>query len=154
MMRDISLILIVLMTILCPVEAQEKHNKWILGPSLGYQYQKASFLKASFWGLTDLGYANYLRMDAGTNMTWRNKSTYVLPELGVTYYLSAKGVWPFVKAEATPYTFTPKIGIGIFNVFEVGLGYGFALKDKEKLGTIKGGNFSLGLNLPLNYQLY
>lgn len=132
----------------------KEHNSWIWGPSIGYQYQKANFLKASFWGLTDVGYANYLRFDAGANMTWRNSKTYIIPELGATYYLGAKGVWPFVKAELTPYTVTPKIGVGLFNIVEVGVGYGMELGTKEQLGAIKGLNFSLGLSMPINYHLY
>ncbi|MFD2554003.1 protein kinase family protein [Sphingobacterium tabacisoli] len=138
------------------IRAQEKnvHNKWIWGPSLGYQYQKSNFLKASFWGLTDLGYANYLRVDGGANMTWKNRKTYVVPELGVTYYLGAKGAWPFIKGEVTPYTITPKVGVGLFNLVEFGVGYGFDLKVKEYFGPIKGVSFSLGLSLPLNYHLY
>lgn len=136
--------------------AQEKqeHNKWIWGPSLGYQYQKENFLKASFWGLTDLGYANYLRFDAGADMTWEKGKTHIIPELGVTYYLSAKAVWPFIKGEVTPYTITPKIGVGVFNLLELGAGYGFDIKTKEGLRPIEGFNFSVGLSLPLNYHLY
>lgn len=131
-----------------------KHSKWIFGPSLGYQYQKTSFIKASFWGLTDLGYANYLRVDGGANMTWEEGRAHAIPELGITYYLSAKGAWPFVKMEVSPYTVTPKVGVGIFNIFEVGAGYGFDLNTKRGLGPIKGFNISVGLSLPLNYHLY
>lgn len=147
------LFFITLIGTLDTVGAQEKHNRWIWGPSLGYQYQKSNFLKASFWGLKDLGYANYLRIDAGADITWKNKKTYVIPELGVTYYLGAKGLWPFAKAEVTLYTITPKIGLGVFNLFEVGVGYGFDLQAKEGLGVIKGLNFSAGFSLPLNFIL-
>lgn len=141
---------------LVKLKAQEgqSHNKWIFGPSLGYQYQKASFVKASFWALTDLGYANYLRFDGGANMTWKAGKTHAIPELGITYYLSAKAVWPFVKMEATPYTITPKVGVGIFNLFEVGAGYGVDLDTKQGLMPIKGFNISVGVSLPLNYHLY
>lgn len=155
-MKKVLGILITLTMGVVMLHAQEnkKHNKWIWGPSVGYQYQKASFLKASFWGLTDLGYANYLRFDAGTDLTWQNGKTHVIPELGITYYLGAKGVWPFVKGELTPYTITPKVGVGVFNIVEIGAGYGFDIKTKQNLEPIKGFNFSVGLSLPLNYHLY
>ena len=133
---------------------EENKSKWIIGPSIGYQYQDKHFVKASLWGLTDLGYANYLRFDAGANMTFADKKAHFIPELGVTYYLSAKGVWPLIKAEVTPYTLTPKLGFGIFNIVEVAAGYGFELKQKSNLPPIKGFNFSVGINIPFNYHLY
>lgn len=131
-----------------------KKSNWIFGPSVSYQHQEKNFLKASLWGLTDLGYANYLRFDGGANLTFHEKKAYVIPELGITYYLSAKGVWPFLKGEITPYTVTPKLGVGLFNILEVGAGYGFELKQKDNLPPIKGFNFSLGVSIPLNYHLY
>lgn len=152
-MRPIVVLLFVMLSF--GAEAQElKKSKWIIGPSIGYQYQENNFLKASFWGLTDLGYANYIRFDAGANMTFENKKAHFIPELGVTYYLGAKGVWPFLKTEITPYTITPKFGLGLFNILEVGAGYGFDLKTKAELAAIKGFNFSVGVSIPLNYHLY
>lgn len=137
------------------VNAQEiRKSKWILGPSIGYQHQEKSFLKASFWGLTDLGYANYIRFDAGANLTFQDKKAHIIPELGTTYYLSAKGIWPFIKAEITPYTITPKFGIGLFNIVELTAGYGFELQRKKNLVPIEGFSFGLNLSLPLNYHLY
>jgi hypothetical protein len=128
-------------------------SNWIIGPSIGYQHQEKSFLKASLWALKDIGYANYLRFDAGVNMTFQDKKAYFIPELGATYYLSAKGVWPFIKAELTPYTVTPKVGLGVFNILEAAIGYGFDIKQKDPLPPIKGFNFSMGLSIPLNYHL-
>ena len=146
--------LFILSTLYCFGQEPIKKSNWIIGPSIGYQYQEKSFLKASFWGLTDLGYANYLRFDAGANLTFEDKKAHVIPELGITYYLGAKGVWPFIKAEVTPYTVTPKLGIGLFNIIELGAGYGMKLKQKDNLPEIKGFNFSLGFSIPLNYHLY
>ena len=154
MMRHLLSSILLLFVCSTSLYAQDiKKSKWIIGPSLGYQYQQKHFVKASLWGLTDLGYANYLRFDAGADFTWNKGKTHIIPELGVTYYLSAKGIWPFIKTEVTHYTITPKVGIGLFNLVEVGAGYGFDLKTKENLPTIKGFNISLGLNLPLNYHL-
>lgn len=148
---------ILLITLLCfstCVRGQELvKSNWIVGPSIAYQYQGKNFLKASLWALKDVGYANYLRLDAGANMTFEDKKVYFIPEAGVTYYLSAKGIWPFIKGEITPFTITPKIGLGIFNILEAGVGYGFELSQREALPSIKGVNFSLGISIPLNYHL-
>ena len=137
------------------VHSQEiKKSKWIIGPSVAYQYQENNFLKAAVWALTDLGYANYLRFDAAADLTFEDKKAHIIPELGVTYYLDAKGVWPFIKGEFTPYTLTPKVGLGVFNIVELGMGYGFDIKQKENLPLIRGFNFSIGMSIPINYHLY
>ncbi|MCA5004015.1 hypothetical protein [Sphingobacterium bovistauri] len=144
-----------LLILSCFTFAQEiKKSNWIVGPSIGYQHQDKNFLKASFWALKDVGYANYLRFDVGANLTFQDKKAHIIPELGTTYYLSAKGVWPFIKGEVTPYTLTPKFGLGLFNIIEVAAGYGFELQQKKNLTPIKGFSFSLGVSLPLNYHLY
>jgi hypothetical protein len=148
------MIIVLLSLIVVSNRAQEvKKSKWIMGPSIGYQYQDISFLKASVWGLTDLGYANYVRFDAGANLAFQDKKAHIIPEVGITYYLGAKGVWPFIKTEITPYTVTPKFGLGLFNIVEVAAGYGFELQQKKNLVPIDGFNFSIGFSLPLNYHL-
>lgn len=128
-------------------------NKWVFGPTVSYQYQSRNFAKVSLWGLTDLNYADYLKVDAAANFTWQGGETHVIPELGLTYYLNTVAVWPFVKAEVTPYTVTPKVGVGLFNLMELGVGYGWSLQEKNNLGKIKGFNFSVGFSLPLSYSL-
>jgi hypothetical protein len=152
-MRIFTVLLFAMLSIFAKAQEVNK-SKWIIGPSIGYQYQDKHFVKASLWGLTDLGYANYLRFDAGANMTFADKKAHFIPELSVTYYLSAKGVWPLIKAEVTPYTLTPKLGFGIFNIVEFAAGYGFELKQKSNLPPIKGFNFSVGINIPFNYHLH
>lgn len=151
-MRLILLLLAISTFSLARAQDRSKSN-WIVGPTVVYQYQSNNFVKVSFWGLTDLGYADYLKIDAGADFTWKNKKTHVIPELGVTYYLNTVAVWPFVKAELTPYTITPKVGLGLFNIIELGVGYGWSFKDKKDLGPIQGFNISIGLSLPLNYNL-
>lgn len=151
LMRSIFTILFLFIFSCTYAQVPTHGNKWILGPTVSYQYQTKNFVKASVWGLTDLGYANYLKIDAGANFTWHEHKTYVIPEVGATYYLSSLFIWPYVKAEVTPYTVTPKVGLGLFNIVELGLGYGWSIQEKSNLGKIKGLNFSLGVSLPLNY---
>lgn len=124
---------------------------WIMGPSLTYQYQSKNFAKVSFWGLTDLSFGDYLKLDASANFTWHAKKTFVIPELGVTYFLNSLALWPYLKGELTPYTITPKVGASLFNVVDLGVGYGWSLQERKNLGNIEGFNISFGLSLPLNY---
>lgn len=126
---------------------------WALGASGAYQHQQVSMLKLGLWGLRDIGYANYLRLDAGVDLAFHEQEVHYIPELGVAYYLSAKGVWPAIKAELTPYTFTPKVSIGVFNILEFGLGYSVELKEKSGFLPLKGWNWSLGLSIPFNYHI-
>jgi len=128
-----------------------KGSSWIWGPSIGYQYQKGSFVKASGWGLFAPNDHQYIKIDAGANFTWMKKGTTVIPELGVTYYLSNAGIWHFVKAEITPYTFTPKVGISLMSILDIGLGYGININEKSNFKKIDGFTGSLSINVPLNF---
>ncbi|MFZ4862374.1 hypothetical protein ACL9RF_09320 [Sphingobacterium sp. Mn56C] len=125
---------------------------FIYGPSIGYQYQKTSFLKTSFYALTEVNSTDFLALNGGVNWTWQNRKTHVIPELALTYYYKPMLLWPSLKAEVTPYTLTPKVGIGIFNILEIAAGYGFELQQKKNLEPIKGFNFSVGLSVPLNFH--
>lgn len=127
---------------------------WIFGPSVGYQYQSGSFLKASGWGLYALNQSQYLKFDAGANFTWMMDKTTVIPEFGMTYYLNNVAVWPFLKGEITPYTATAKAGIGVFNLLEFAAGYGFDINTKKDFKPIDGFTFSVGVNIPLKFHLY
>jgi len=136
------------------VTAQERgENKWIWGPSIGWQYQNGNFLKASGWGLFAPNDRQYIKIDAGANFTWMRDQTTVIPELGLTYYLSNKLIFPFIKAEATPYTITPKVGIGLLSIIDLGLGYGFSMGTKDGFKPINGLTGSVSLNIPLNFHL-
>ncbi|MFD2969518.1 hypothetical protein [Sphingobacterium bambusae] len=136
------------------VTAQERAaDKWIWGPSIGWQYQSGNFLKASGWGLFAPNDRQYIKIDAGANFTWMRDQTTVIPELGLTYYLSNKLIFPFIKAEATPYTITPKVGIGLLSIIDLGLGYGFSMGTKDDFKPIKGLTGSVSLNIPLNFHL-
>lgn len=130
------------------------HNNWIFGPSIGYQYQSGSFLKASAWGLFAPNESQYMKIDAGANFTWMGGKTTVIPEVGFTYYVNDFVLLPFVKAELTPYTVTPKVGLSLFSLIDLGVGYGFDINTKKDFKQIKGVNLSLGINIPLNFHLY
>lgn len=130
------------------------HNNWIFGPSVGYQYQSGSFLKASAWGLFAPNESQYMKIDAGADITWMEGKTTVIPEVGFTYYVNDFILLPFVKTELTPYTVTPKVGLSLFSLIDLGVGYGFDFNTKKNFKEIKGVNLSLGVNIPLNFHLY
>ncbi|MFD1769182.1 hypothetical protein [Sphingobacterium suaedae] len=153
-MKKLYLFFIVLLNI-SPSLAQERSgNKWIWGPSVGWQYQSGNFLKASGWGLFAPNDRQYVKLDAGANFTWMRSQTTVIPEIGVTYYISNKLIFPFVKAEVTPYTLTPKLGIGLLSIIDLGLGYGFDIQTKDNFKPIQGVTGSISLNIPLNFHLH
>lgn len=134
------------------VQAQSpKKMGWIWGPSVGWQYQHGNFLKASGWGLFAPNDDQYMKINAGANFTWMQGKTTVIPEIGFTYYMSNRLLFPFIQAEVTPYTLTPKIGISILSVVDFGLGYGFDIKTKENFKPLKGITGSVTLNVPLNF---
>lgn len=154
MKKNIAILLFILFascsTLLAQVEVQPQKG-WIVGPAVSYQYQSKNMLKLSFWGLTDLGFMNYLKVDANADFAWKDSKTYVIPEIGVTYYMSPIIMWPYVKAEITPYTISPKVGVGVFNLLDVGVGYGWSLQERKGLGKIEGINVSVTASLPLNF---
>lgn len=134
-------------------QADVRPKTWAIGLSSGYQHQQVSMAKLGLWALKDLSYAEYLRFDGGVNFAFFQNETHYIPELGVAYYISAKGIWPSVKAELTPYTVTPKVAVGVFNILEFGVGYGLKIQDKKGLPSIDGLNISIGLSIPFNYYI-
>lgn len=154
MKRAFYLLLLLLSTSVQLNAQEQRANGWIFGPSLGYQYQSGSFLKASAWGLFAMNQSQYLKLDGGANFTWMMDKTTVIPEFGATYYLNNVAVWPFLKGEITPYTATAKAGIGVFNLLEFAAGYGFDINTKKDFKPIDGFTFSVGVNIPLKFHLY
>lgn len=153
-MKKYLIILVCLLTLVNVSNAQEKKAKgWIFGPSIGYQYQSGSFLKASAWTLFAPNQSQYIKFDAGANFTWMLDQTTVIPEFGVTYYLNNVAVWPFIKGEITPYTATAKAGISIFSMLELSAGYGFDINTKENFKPIDGFTIGVGINVPLKFHI-
>ncbi|MGJ1316708.1 hypothetical protein ACR78R_29400, partial [Sphingobacterium multivorum] len=62
--------------------------------------------------------------------------------------------FPFVKAELTPYTITPKVGASLFSIVDLGIGYGFDYNTKKNFKPIDGITVSVGVNIPLNFHIY
>lgn len=152
-MKKMMLLLCCCFTTMLAVAQNKSGNKWIWGPSIGWQYQSGNFLKAAGWGLFAPNDHQYMKVEAGANFTWMRNQTTVIPEVGFTYYLSDKLVFPFLKAEVNPYTVTPKIGIGLLSIIDLGLGYGFAMQTKEGFKPLQGITGSVSLNIPLNFHL-
>ncbi|MGJ1263073.1 hypothetical protein [Sphingobacterium spiritivorum] len=139
-----------LLLLLAPDALQAQKNKWIWGPSVGYQYQSGNFLKVSGWNLFALNSKEYIKADAGADFTWMMDKTTVIPELGFTYYRGKDVVWSALKAEVTPYTFTPKIGIGLICLVDIAVGYGFDLRTKSQFKPVRGFTTSVNFNIPFN----
>ena len=156
-LRTLSLFIILSLVVsfsMAQEQPWKQHNKWIWGPSVGYQYQSGNFLKVSGWGLFAPNDFQYMKIDAGANFSWMEGKTTVIPELGFTYYLNDFVLFPFVKAELTPYTITPKIGASLFSIVDLGVGYGFDYNTKKNFKPIDGITVSVGVNIPLNFHIY
>ncbi len=151
-MKKLGIWLIICCCSIGSIQAQNLQKLgWIWGPSVGWQYQSGNFLKASGWGLFAPNDHQYIKMNVGANFTWMQDKTTVIPELGFTYYLSNSLVFPFVQAEVTPYTLTPKVGMSILSVLDLGVGYGFEMNAKKDFKPLKGWTGSVTLNIPLNF---
>lgn len=125
----------------------------LIGPSMSYQYQKGSILKTGAYYATELNAGHILKVDATANFTWIQNQFAVVPELAVTYYTEMYYVGAFGRAEFTPYTISPKVGLTLFTFFEVDLGYGFPLATKTGYRPIKGFTTSIRFNIPFNMKL-
>lgn len=130
-----------------------EYPNWIFGSSIGWQYQKVNFMKVSGWTLFAPNQSQYVKIDVGANLSWMNSKTTVIPEIGATYYLSDKLLYPYVKAELNPYTLTPKIGFSIMSLLDIGVGYGFDVKTKKGIQTLNGFTTSISVNIPFNFHL-
>ncbi|WP_240904821.1 hypothetical protein [Sphingobacterium sp. SGR-19] len=151
-MKKLGIWLIICCCSIGSIQAQYSQKLgWIWGPSVGWQYQSGNFLKVSGWGLFAPNDHQYVKINAGADFTWMQNKTTVIPEVGFTYYLSNRIVFPFVQAEVTPYTLTPKAGISILSILDLGVGYGFDINTKKDFKPIKGLTGSVTLNIPLNF---
>lgn len=130
------------------IKVQAQDN--IYGPTISYQYQNGSVLKTGLYYATKITSKNFLKIDATANSTWTQKKYALIPELALTYYSDIYYFGLFSRAELTPYTVSPKVGITFITVFELDFGYGISINEKTDYRPIKGFNISLRLNLPLN----
>jgi len=132
-------------------------NEIIYGISLGYANQAGNFGKVGAFTEVSFGDAFFLKADVNANLTGMQNQFNVIPELGFTlYYLETEMLLlgAFVETEITPHTITPKIGLTAITFFDIGFGYGFEFNQKENFKSLKGFQFSVGLNIPLNFNIY
>ncbi|MDM1347626.1 hypothetical protein HX071_14995 [Myroides marinus] len=127
---------------------QAQNSLW--GPSVSYQYQKGSIVKVGGYYATEINNTNILKIDATANFTWTQGKYAVIPEVAVAYYSDMYYIGAFGRAEITPYTITPKVGLSLFTLFEVDLGYGLPIADKTDYRPIKGFTTSIRFNIPIN----
>ncbi len=122
----------------------------LYGLSVGYQNQSGNMGKIGAFLLTANDEASRAyKLDANLNIAHFRNKTLLIPEVGVSLYPYNYGIAiPFVKAEATPYSITPKVGVSLATFLELGLGYDFSINDNVK--PIKGINVSFNINIPLN----
>lgn len=141
--------LVVLLAIVSNLKAQDH----LIGPTLSYQFQKGSIIKTGAYFAFPFTGDHILRADATANFTWTQRKFAVIPEAAVTYYPQTYVLTPFVRAELTPYTFTPKVGVSLATLVDIDFGYGFSINEKKDYNPIKGFAVSLRFSIPLNYRI-
>ncbi|WP_219929423.1 hypothetical protein [Sphingobacterium athyrii] len=152
-MQNRSILWIGCMIILLAFGKKAAAQDHLIGPTLSYQFQKGSIIKTgAYFAFPFLG-DNILRADVTANFTWTQKKFAVIPEGAITYYPQTYVLTPFVRAEVTPYTFTPKLGVSLATLLDIDFGYGFSIKDKADYRPMKGFAVSLRFSIPLNYRL-
>ena len=121
------------------------------GPTFSYQSQSGSWLKLGGYFLHANQNDFVVKVDATANIAYLRDKFVVIPEAGLTITPSANNlILPLFEGELTPYTITPKVGFSILTIVDFSVGYGFDYNTKENLKPIKGFNFSLGINIPIN----
>lgn len=144
------------LTVLClflgstaKIQAQET----LFGPSLSYQFQNRSMFKAGLYYATSLNSSHIVKVDATANLTWVESKFVVIPEVAGTYYSEMYYIGLFGRAELTPYTVTPKIGLSFATFVELDFGYGISIAKKGNLHSIEGFTTSVRFNFPINTKL-
>lgn len=125
----------------------------LYGPTVSYQYQKGSIVKAGGYFIYSFDGDDIIRTDVTANFSWLQNKYATIPELALTYIPGTFVIAPFVRSEITPYTVTPKLGLTIITLFDIDFGYGFPIHDKPDYRAIKGFAASLRFSFPLNYVL-
>lgn len=124
------------------------------GPTVSYQYQKGSTAKVGAMAMTGVGFNGIIRADVTGNMTWTQSKFAVIPEVALAYYFGSSekfNLFPLlVRAEITPYTVVPKLGLSILTLVELDFGYGISIHNKKDYLPIKGFTGALRFSLPLN----
>lgn len=140
---------LILLTLASSIKAQDH----LIGPTLSYQFQKGSIIKTgAYFAFPFIG-DHILRADATANFTWTQKKFAVIPEAAITYYPQTYVLTPFVRAEVTSYTVTPKLGVSLATLLDLDFGYGFSINDKKDYRPMKGFAVSLRFSIPLNYRI-
>ncbi|WP_282629804.1 hypothetical protein [Empedobacter sedimenti] len=153
----ITLVVIQISTILSAQQRQQKGQEFLYGPTIGYANQAGNFGKIGAFGFISIGELNFLKLDLNANITGMQGKTSIIPEAGLTFYNFPRrlgGIGFFAETEFTPFTFTPKGGLTIFTVFDLGFGYGIEMRQKENFKSIEGFQVSFGINIPLNFNIY
>lgn len=104
---------------------------------------------------------NLIDLSLTTNMAYFEKHFIVVPELGIGYQFNAKKVKnrtdpykeyvnsPFysVRANISPWNFTPEIGIALAGIIEGNIGYSFEFNEHKYAG-FKGIKFGITIHIP------
>ena len=132
--------------------------------NLGYEYWNGNYGKVG----TDLFLVqdnnNILTFSANANLGYMKDMFRVIPEIGAGYLFNFSNkvgdpyssnfnsAFYIIRAEASPWTITPKVGIAILSLLELNAGYSFEFRENKDFKEMNG--FRAGLTIHLPTQLF
>ncbi len=132
--------------------------------NVGYEYWNGNYGKVG----TDLFLVqdnnNILTFSANANLGYMKDMFRVIPEIGAGYLFNFSNkvgdpyssnfnsAFYIIRAEASPWTITPKVGIAILSLLELNAGYSFEFRENKDFKEMNG--FRAGLTIHLPTQLF
>mgnify|MGYP003534216658 FL=1 len=132
--------------------------------NVGYEYWNGNYGKVG----TDLFLVqdnnNILTFSANANLGYMKDMVSVIPEIGAGYLFNFSNkvgdpyssnfnsAFYIIRAEASPWTITPKVGIAILSLLELNAGYSFEFRENKDFKEMNG--FRAGLTIHLPTQLF
>ncbi len=132
--------------------------------NVGYEYWNGNYGKVG----TDLFLVqdnnNILTFSANANLGYMKDMFRVIPEIGAGYLFNFSNkvgdpyssnfnsAFYIIRAEASPWTITPKVGIAILSLLELNAGYSFEFRENKDFKEMN--CFRAGLTIHLPTQLF
>ena len=131
--------------------------------NVGYEYWNGNYGKVG----TDLFLVqdnnNILTFSANANLGYMKDMFRVIPEIGAGYLFNFSNkvgdpyssnfnsAFYIIRAEASPWTITPKVGIAILSLLELNAGYSFEFRENKDFKEMNGFRAGLTIHLPTQH---
>lgn len=157
--------IIALFIFLCAfnLQAQQKTTPYFV-LNAGYEYWNGNYGKLG----TDLYLVqrndNIISMNANVNLGYMRNEFRAIPEIGIGYLFNFRNnlgdpyssnmnsAFYVARADISPWTITPKIGITVLGLLEFNAGYAFEFREYKNFKDMNG--FRTGFTVHLPTQLF